>query len=85
MSNVTTLEAMRQLRRERARIGDFSEPDDALDLAVPIERTSDGMRRVALMSSASDTRGWSLSPEQAEELARYLVDEAAKARAANTR
>lgn len=77
---VRELEYARRARRERARIGDFAEPDDALDIALPVERTSDGMRRIAVMAPAPGHMGWSLSPDQADDLARYLMQEAEAAR-----
>lgn len=82
MGNVKSLEDARQARRERARIGEFSEPVDVVDIAMPVERTSDGMRRVAIMAPDYPNSGWSLTPDQADELAAFLVAEAAAARGA---
>lgn len=80
MGDVTDLEEGRRLRRERARIGDFSEPDDTVGIVVPVERTADGERRIAIMAPDCPNAGWSLTPSQAEEIAAYLVEEAKEAR-----
>ncbi len=85
MVEVSTLEEARRKRREAAKMCDLSEPqEDDPDLALPIERTEDGMRRIAIINAA-ESAGWSLSPEQAEHLATELQREAAEARKVNAR
>jgi hypothetical protein len=77
--NVASIDQARERRKAELTVM-FSAPEDIGCIATRIVNQSDGKLHVALWNSKPGDEGWTLTPDQADELALKIVRHAEAAR-----